>query len=278
MLFSRSVVWLCTPMDCNMPGFTVLHYLPDFCSNSCPLSQWYHLIISSSTAPSPPALNISQHPGLFQWVTLHIRWPKSWSFNFSSRPSDEYSGLISFRIDWFDRLAVQGTLNGPLQHSSNASVLQHSACLRVGTLTSIHDYWKILFFSNVNKYFLINCYVSDALLIAKAVAAALKEFSSLVRTWEWVINITAQEVRREVCARSYRFADRLPLLAAVGMCAEPGTLSWRCFLDRGGDVQSRQVESPLWRSFRQRLLQAPCLRAAEICQQIWKTHPWPQNW
>ena len=95
----------------------------------------------------------------------------------------------------------------------------------VVTLTSIHDYWKILFFSNVNKYFLINCYVSDALLRAKAAAAALKEFSSLVRTWEQVINITVQEVRREVCTRSYRFADRLPLLAAVGMCAESGTLS-----------------------------------------------------
>ena len=59
---------------------------------------------------------------------LHIRWPKYWSFSFSISPSSEYSGLISFRIDWFDLLAVQGTLESLLQHhSSKASILQHSA-------------------------------------------------------------------------------------------------------------------------------------------------------
>ena len=59
---------------------------------------------------------------------LHIRWPKYWSFSFSSNPSDEYSGLISFRTDWLDLLAVQGTLKSLLQHhSSKASILQHSA-------------------------------------------------------------------------------------------------------------------------------------------------------
>ena len=59
---------------------------------------------------------------------LHIRWPKDWSFSFSISPSNEYSGLISFRMDWLDLLAVQGTLNSLLQHhSSKASILQHSA-------------------------------------------------------------------------------------------------------------------------------------------------------
>ena len=59
---------------------------------------------------------------------LHIRWPKYWSFSFSNSPSNEYSGLVSFRIDWFDILAVQGTLKSLLQHqSSKASILQHSA-------------------------------------------------------------------------------------------------------------------------------------------------------
>ena len=63
---------------------------------------------------------------------LHIRWPKYWSFSFSISPSDEYSGLISFRIDWLDLLAVPGTLKSPLQHhSSKASILQHSACFIV---------------------------------------------------------------------------------------------------------------------------------------------------
>ena len=74
---------------------------------------------------------------------LHIRWPKYWSFGFSTSPSNEYSGLISFRMDWLDLFAVQGTLKGILQyHSSKASILQHSALKLSPTLTSIHDYWK----------------------------------------------------------------------------------------------------------------------------------------
>ena len=74
--------------------------------------------------PSPLALYISQYQGLSQWVGSYIRWPKYWSFSFSINPSDEYSGLISFRIDWFDLLAVQGTPKSFLQHRScKASVL-----------------------------------------------------------------------------------------------------------------------------------------------------------
>ena len=74
---------------------------------------------------------------------LHIRWPKYWSFSFSFSPSDEYSELISFRIDWFNLLAVQETLKSLLQHhSSKASILWCSAFFIVQTLISIHDYWK----------------------------------------------------------------------------------------------------------------------------------------
>ena len=73
---------------------------------------------------------------------LCIRWPEYWSFSFNISPSNEYSGLISFKIDWFDLLAVQGTLKSLLQHhNSKASILQHSAFFRV-QLTSIHNYWK----------------------------------------------------------------------------------------------------------------------------------------
>ena len=87
-------------------------------SNSCPLSQWCHSTFSSSVVP-------------FSWFQsfpasmsfLHIRWPKYWTFSFSISPSNEYSGLISCRIDWFDLLAVQGILKGLLQnHSSKASI------------------------------------------------------------------------------------------------------------------------------------------------------------
>ena len=65
-------------------------------------------------SPSPPAFNLSQHQGHFQWVNFSIRWPKYWSFSFCISPSNEYSGLISFSIDWFDILAVQGTLKSLL--------------------------------------------------------------------------------------------------------------------------------------------------------------------
>ena len=75
-------------------------------------------------------------------LALPIRWPKYWSFSFSINPSNEYSELISSRIDWFDLLAVQGTLKSLLQHDLNASVLWHSAFFYGPTLTSIHDYWK----------------------------------------------------------------------------------------------------------------------------------------
>ena len=74
--------------------------------------------------------------------TLQIKWPKYWSFGFSIRPSSEYSGLISFRMNWLDLLAVQGTFKSLLQHhSSKASILWHSF-LHSPTLTSIHDHWK----------------------------------------------------------------------------------------------------------------------------------------
>ena len=95
---------------------------------------------------------------------LHIRWPKYWSFSFSSSPSKEYSGLISFRIDWFDLLAVQGTLKSLLQHhSSKASILWCSAFFMV-QLTSIYDYWKNHSFDQMDicqqgacLYFVICC-------------------------------------------------------------------------------------------------------------------------
>ena len=87
-----------------------------------------HLILSS---PSP-AFDLSQHQGLFHESVLHIRWPRYWSFSFSISPSNEYSGLISFRIDWLALLTVQGTLKSLLQHhSSKASVLWRSAFIIV---------------------------------------------------------------------------------------------------------------------------------------------------
>ena len=110
-----------------MPGFPVHHQLLKFTQTNV------HRVTDAIQPPhslpstSPPAPNLSQHQGLFSESALHIRWPKYWSFSFNISPSKEYSGLISFRIDWFDFLAVQGTLKSILQHhSSKASVLWHS--------------------------------------------------------------------------------------------------------------------------------------------------------
>ena len=111
-------------MDCSTPGLPVHHQLPEFTQTYV---HWVSDAIQPShplSSPSPPALNLSQH---FQMSSvLCIRWPKYWSFCFSITPSNEYSGLISFRMDWLDLLAVQGTLKSLLQHhSSKASTLQH---------------------------------------------------------------------------------------------------------------------------------------------------------
>ena len=97
------------PIDCSVPGFPVLHYLP-VCSNSCPLSQWCHPTISSSVVPFFSCPILSQHQGLFQWVSSSHRWPKYWSVSFRISPSNGYSGLISFRTDWFDLHVVKGLL------------------------------------------------------------------------------------------------------------------------------------------------------------------------
>ena len=101
---------------------------PGACLSSCPLSWWCHPTISSSVIPFSSCLQSFPAWG----SVLRIRWPKYWSFSFSISPSNDYSGLISFSMDWFDLLAVQGTLKTLLQHhSSKASVLWHSVFFMV---------------------------------------------------------------------------------------------------------------------------------------------------
>ena len=127
-LVTRSCLSLCDPMDCSTPGFPVLHYLLEFAQTHV---HW----VSDAIHPSYPLLPLLFLPWIFPSFTvfpsglaLHISWPKDWSFSFRISPSNEHSGLISFRIDWFDLLAVQGTLKHLLQHHSlKASVLWCSA-------------------------------------------------------------------------------------------------------------------------------------------------------
>ena len=123
MTYCCSVAKLCPslrdPMDCSKSGFPVLHYLPKFAQSHV------HRVGDATqpsrplSPPSPPALSLSQHQGLSNESALHITWPKYWSFSFSISPSNEYSGLIPFRMDWLDLLAVQGTLKSLLQHHSS---------------------------------------------------------------------------------------------------------------------------------------------------------------
>ena len=128
------VQFFVTPMNYSMPGFPVSWSLLKFMSvESVMLSN--HLILCC-----PLLLLSSIFPSIRIFsseLVLLIRWPKYWSFSFSISPSNEYSGLISFRIDWFDLLAVQGTLKSLLQHhNSKASVLLCSVFLRATPLST----------------------------------------------------------------------------------------------------------------------------------------------
>ena len=117
-------------MDCSTPGSPVLHYLPE-------CAQIYRVSDDTQPShplslPSPPALNLSSVSVFSNESALHIRWPKSWNFSFSISPFSKYTGLISFRIDWFDLPVVQGTLKSLLQHhSSKAQILWHSVFFMV---------------------------------------------------------------------------------------------------------------------------------------------------
>ena len=128
MIVVIQLLSLCDPMDCSTPGFSVLHYLPE-------ITQTHVHWVSDAIQPfhplspsSPSSFNLPQHRGLFKRVSCSHWWLKYWSFSFSISPSNEYSGLISFIMDWLALLAVQGTLKSLLQyHGSKASILWHSA-------------------------------------------------------------------------------------------------------------------------------------------------------
>ena len=127
-------------MDCRMPGFPVHHQLPGLAQTHV---YWVSNAIQAShplSPPSPPAFNLSHHQGFFQWVRSLHQVPKYWSLSFSISPSNEYSGLTSISIDWFN-LAVEGILKSVLLHHSsiNLSVLSLFYC---PAPTTVHDYWK----------------------------------------------------------------------------------------------------------------------------------------
>ena len=126
---AQSCLTLCDPMNRSMPGLPVHHQLLEFTQSHVHRVSDAIQPSHPLSSPSPPAFNLSQNQGLYSnEPALHMRWPKYWSFSFNISPSNKHPGLISFRMDWLDLLAVQGTLKGLLQHhSSKASIFQHSA-------------------------------------------------------------------------------------------------------------------------------------------------------
>ena len=140
---AQSCLGLCNPMDCSTPGFPVHHQLPELAQTHA-----HKLVMPSNPLILCPPLLLP--PSFFPSIrvfskesAVHIRGKKYWRFSFSISPFNEYSGLVSFRIDWFDFITIQGTLQEsfPISQfkSINSSVLSF---LYSPTLTSIHDYWK----------------------------------------------------------------------------------------------------------------------------------------
>ena len=123
-----SHVRLCNPMNLSRPGLPVHHQLPEFTQThvhrvSDAIQPSHPLSSPSPAAPISPSIRVFSYESI-----LHMRWPKYWSFSFSISPSNEHTGLISFRMDWLDLLTVQETLKSLLQHhSSKASILRRSA-------------------------------------------------------------------------------------------------------------------------------------------------------
>ena len=115
---------------------------PGVCSNSCPLSQWCYLTISSPSSLFPFSFSVFPSIGvLSNEVALLIKWPKYWSFSFHISLSNEYSALISSRVNWFDLLAFQGTIKSRLQHHRSKAQF-FNAQPSLWFLTSVYDYWK----------------------------------------------------------------------------------------------------------------------------------------
>ena len=110
----QSVSDSCSPINCSMPNIPVYHQLLDLAQTHVHRVGDAIQPFLPQLCPSPPAFSFSQHQGFSNESVLHIRWPKYWSFSFIISPSNDYSGLISFRIDWFDFLATQGTLKSLL--------------------------------------------------------------------------------------------------------------------------------------------------------------------
>ena len=171
----QSCPTLCDPMNRSTPGLPVHHQLSGLLKLMCIESVMpsSHLILCRPLLllhPIPPRIRVFSNES-----TLHMRWPKYWSFSFSISPSNQHPGLISFRMDWLDLLAVRGTLKNLLQHhSSKASICRHSAFFTVQlshpymttgkTLDNHNKYLNSLLYYFITFYYFLFCYSYFCLL------------------------------------------------------------------------------------------------------------------
>ena len=175
---TQSCPTLCDPMDCSTLGVPVLHHFPsllELLPIKSVIPSNHFILCSLLLLPSNvPSIRVFSNGS-----ALHIRWPKFWSFSFSISPSKEYSGLISFRMDWFDLPAVQGTLKSLLQHhSSKAWILQYSAFFMVQLS---HPYMT----SGKNIALIIQTSVGKVImsLLSRLVIAFLQRSKRLLISW-----------------------------------------------------------------------------------------------
>ena len=217
-----SVIQLCLtlhdPMDCSMPGFPVLHHLLELAEThvhwvSDAIQLFHHLL-----PPFPPAFNFPQYQGLFQWVSsLHqVAKVLSFSFSFSISPSSQYSGLISFRMDWLDLLAVQGTLKSLLPHYSlKALILQFSVFFMVHFSHPYMPTWKTidlatwilvskvisLLFSTVSRFVIVFLPMSEHLLIPDPYLMCLLYYRWIEARCGCRVHKFGQKKKKKCCQR-----------------------------------------------------------------------------
>ena len=202
---------LYVPKDCVTPGLSVHHQCPELTQTHV---HWVSDAIQpfqAVSSPSPPSFNLSQHQDFFfpSESVLCIRWPMYWSFSFSMSPSNEYSELISFRMDCLDFLEVRGTLKSLLQHhSSKASILQHSAFFMVQLS---HPYMTTGKTISLSRWILAGKVMSlDFNMLSTLVLVFLPRSKSLLISWPQSssANFGAQE--NKVCHSFHCFPNYLP--------------------------------------------------------------------
>ena len=192
---AQSCPTLCDPMNRSTPGLPVHHQLPEFTQThvhqvSDAIQSSHPLSSPSPPAPNPPSIRVFSNES-----TLRMRWPKYWGFSFSIIPSNEHSGLISFRMDWLDLLAVQGTLKSLLQHhSSKASILRCSAFF---TVQLSHPYMTIGKTTALTRRTFVGKVMSLLFnMLCRLVVTFLPRNNRLLISWAWKLEMLprSQEV------------------------------------------------------------------------------------